>query len=122
MAGLSAASLATGCAAAASSSEGEAHPRSRSQQCAAHSRRTGVAMTTHALHPISTSGIAAGIALLVASCSLLPQRQPEHGQAARATQTVPVRHIAQMDFGRDASFAVCTEPACPAITPKTLAV
>lgn len=27
-----------------------------------------------------------------------------------------------MDFGRGASFAVCTEPACPAVTRKTLAV
>jgi outer membrane protein OmpA-like peptidoglycan-associated protein len=29
--------------------------------------------------------------------------------------------IVQVDFGRDARFAVCIPPACPVVTPKTLA-
>jgi outer membrane protein OmpA-like peptidoglycan-associated protein len=29
--------------------------------------------------------------------------------------------VAQMDFGRSAAYATCQPPACPAVTPKTLA-
>jgi outer membrane protein OmpA-like peptidoglycan-associated protein len=75
-------------------------------------------MTTRAIRLLSTSSIA----LLVMSCSLLPQWQAERGQANRTAQRMPPHHIAQMDFGRDASFAVCTEPACPSVTPKSLSV
>lgn len=79
-------------------------------------------MTTRALRLLSTSSITAGIALFIMSCSLLPQRQVERGQANRAAQRAPAQHIAQINFGRDASFAVCIEPACPSVTRKSLAV
>jgi outer membrane protein OmpA-like peptidoglycan-associated protein len=79
-------------------------------------------MTLRAGRFFAVVSIAASSALFVASCSLPPQRQVERGQASDAGQRSPVQHIAQLDFGRDASFAVCTEPACPVVTHKTLAV
>lgn len=66
--------------------------------------------------------IAASIVLFVTSCSLLSKRQGEGGEASHAGQRAPVQRIAQMEFGRDAAFAVCTEPACPTVTRKSLAV
>lgn len=66
--------------------------------------------------------IAASIVLFVTSCSLLSKRHGEGGEASHAGQRAPVQRIAQMEFGRDAAFAVCTEPACPTVTPKSLAV
>ena len=79
-------------------------------------------MTTRAIRLSSTLGLIAGIPLLVMACSLLPQRQGERTPTDRVEQSVAVRHIAQMDFGQDAFFAVCTEPACPAVTRKFLAI
>lgn len=59
--------------------------------------------------------------LLLTACSLLnADRQalskPHAPGAAPATL-----HISQVDFGHDARFTRCVEPACPSITPKTLA-
>ena len=39
-----------------------------------------------------------------------------------APSPVPTGRIAQMEFGRLAAFAQCVPPACPAVTPKTLAM
>ena len=60
------------------------------------------------------------LASFVTSCSLLPQGQTEVVQPTDAGQRIPLRHVAQLDFGRAASFAVCTEPVCPTVTRKTL--
>lgn len=38
---------------------------------------------------------------------------PSHAHARKA------QRIAQVDFGRRARFALCSEPACPQVTPKT---
>lgn len=43
-------------------------------------------------------------------------------QSAVAEQASAGRSIAQLDHGRLAHFATCTAPACPFVTPKTLAV
>lgn len=79
-------------------------------------------MTWRVVRLLSASGISVGVVLLVASCSLLSRQSSELGPSKRVAQGVPVKHIAQMDFGHGASFAVCTEPACPSLTPKTLAL
>ena len=78
-------------------------------------------MTIRTIRLTSTLSLAAGIPLLVMACSLLPQHQGERAPTDRVEQRVPARHIAQMDFDQDAFFAVCTEPACPAVTRKSLA-
>jgi outer membrane protein OmpA-like peptidoglycan-associated protein len=53
---------------------------------------------------------------------MLPQQLQKREQGMHSAQRVPIQHIAQMDFGHDASFAVCMEPACPVVTRKTLAI
>ena len=58
--------------------------------------------------------------LAVTACSLLRMPQAGH-KIIHQPDTVPLtQRIAQLDFGRNARFALCTEPACPALTPKTL--
>lgn len=79
-------------------------------------------MTTCAFHLPSTSSIAARVALLNHSSILLPQRPVERWQATRVAQRLPGRYIAQLNFGRDAWPAVCTEPTGHSVTRKSLAV
>lgn len=57
--------------------------------------------------------------LLASSCSHLPHG----GQETPALDPIaqPAPHLAQLNFGRQAEFGQCTPPACPAVTPKTLA-
>ncbi|MFZ2393294.1 OmpA family protein [Rhodoferax sp.] len=57
-------------------------------------------------------------ALLASSCSLM-ERSQQSGSLAQTAPPAP--HLAQMNFGRQAAFGLCTPPICPAITPKTLA-
>jgi outer membrane protein OmpA-like peptidoglycan-associated protein len=42
--------------------------------------------------------------------------------AAARSANVTTGQIAQIEFGRQAGFARCLPPACPAVTPKTLAL
>ena len=57
--------------------------------------------------------------ILAASCSLFhnasPQDHPKPPGAIASGQ------LAQLDFGRQATFGHCVPPACPTRTPKTLA-
>lgn len=73
-----------------------------------------------AIRFLSISSVTAGMMLLVVSCSLPPQA--ERGPTGGTKQHTPLQKIAQLNFGRDAAFAVCVEPACPAVTRKTLTV
>lgn len=58
------------------------------------------------------------MALLSSSCGL---SQHHAGTKSGPTPPTPALHLAQMNFGRLAEFGMCTPPACPAVTPKTLA-
>ncbi|QDL38725.1 OmpA family protein [Rhodoferax sediminis] len=58
-------------------------------------------------------------ALLISSCSLLRRSQTEAPSLPHIAEPAP--HLAQMNFGRQAEFGLCTPPVCPAVTPKTLA-
>ena len=58
----------------------------------------------------------------VTACSLFDARPVEATAQAMSVSATPSRHITQLDFGNNARYASCTEPACPATTPKTLAV
>ena len=60
-------------------------------------------------------------ASLVSSCALLPQAQDERAEESEPIERVPFRRMVQLDFGRNAVFAACIEPACPSVTRKTLA-
>ena len=74
----------------------------------------GIAVTAFALNLL-----AASTALFMASCAIhTPAPSPSK---ADALERVGHRRIAQVNFGDAAAYAVCTEPACPTVTPKTLA-
>jgi outer membrane protein OmpA-like peptidoglycan-associated protein len=62
------------------------------------------------------------LVLTCSSCaSLQPIAESADGVSQGARQPARQR-LVQFHFGRDASFGVCAEPACPQVTPKTLAV
>lgn len=62
------------------------------------------------------------LVLTCSSCAILqPAGQPADG-LSQSAQPPTKQRLAQFHFGRDASFGVCAEPACPQVTPKTLAV
>lgn len=59
---------------------------------------------------------------LASSCSLLTHAPSAvTASDARSVNTSSGR-ITQVEFGRQAAFAQCVPPACPAVTPKTLAL
>lgn len=67
-----------------------------------------------------TLGLMTGCTLLAASCSLFSTpASPNHPGIAQ--RSAPAQ-LTQLDFGRQATFARCTPPACPIRTPKTLAL
>lgn len=63
--------------------------------------------------------IAALACLMTAACTavVLTSNEPVAPSHAHARKA---HRIAQIDFGRDARFALCSESACPRATPKTL--
>lgn len=62
------------------------------------------------------------LVLTCSSCaSLQPAGHPVDGPL-QGVQPPAKQRLAQLHFGRDAAFGVCAEPACPQVTPKTLAV
>ena len=76
--------------------------------------RTGMRLT-------GALGLVALSAALASSCSVPLRRDADARLTARSAAPTPARHIAQLDFGPRAAFATCLPPACPAVTPKTLA-
>lgn len=66
--------------------------------------------------------LGAAMALAATACTSLDPAPGTEGmkQLDVATQR-PHTRFAQMSFGRDVVFALCVEPACPKVTPKTLA-
>lgn len=58
--------------------------------------------------------------LLLTACGLLKPERAASDKTHAAAAPATVR-ISQADFGRDARFMRCMEPACPSVTPKTLA-
>ena len=63
-----------------------------------------------------------GLLLANTSCAT---RHPDGAAIAapRSENQVPaVQRLVQFSFGAQAAFGICVEPACPAVTPKTLAL
>ena len=56
---------------------------------------------------------------LAASCSLFHSAAPK--DHPKSTRDAASGQLAQLDFGRQATFGHCVPPACPTRTPKTLA-
>ncbi|UCV17897.1 OmpA family protein [Ferribacterium limneticum] len=67
-----------------------------------------------------TLGLMGGSTLLAAACSLV-STPPSPNHQAILQRAAPAQ-LAQLDFGRQATFARCIPPACPIRTPKTLAL
>lgn len=72
---------------------------------------------------LAASSMFAGcLVLTCSSCAQLhPQSQPPAGPS-HIDAMAPRQRLAQFHFGREATFGVCADPACPQLTPKTLAV
>lgn len=56
---------------------------------------------------------------VIAACAHAPGASRETGASSRQPQP-PVR-LVQLNFGTDARFGLCVDPACPSRTPKTIA-
>lgn len=69
---------------------------------------------------IGNIGLLAAMALMTLSCTMPALRQDDLGQSRPADYAARARKITQIDFGGKASYAACMEPACPAVTRKTL--
>ena len=67
---------------------------------------------------VATTLFASSVLLSTTSCTttatVAPSRASESG-------VQPRQRLVQLNFGREATFAVCAEPACPTVTTKTLA-
>ena len=71
---------------------------------------------------IGSLAAAAASAALASSCTS-PMRAPVDAKPSAArSANVTTGQIAQIEFGRQAGFARCLPPACPPVTPKTLAL
>lgn len=73
---------------------------------------------TRLAHLCMVAALAGGV--LLTACSLLKPEHPAPDQTHAAVAPA-LLHVSQLDFGRDARFMRCLEPACPSVTPKTLA-
>jgi outer membrane protein OmpA-like peptidoglycan-associated protein len=81
-------------------------------------------MKRSATTALTASAAAALLALAVAGsagCASRPTERAASSTPPRPALSARLHRLAQLDFGRDARFAVCAGPACPAATPKTLA-
>lgn len=71
---------------------------------------------------IGSLAAAATSAALASSCTAPMQAAVDATPPAARSANGTTRQIAQIEFGRQAGFARCLPPACPAVTPKTLAL
>ena len=76
-------------------------------------------MTARCLLRVAALGLVASCTALASSCSLF--RTPVPADPTSGMHAATPAQLAQLDFGRRASFAKCVPPACPTRTPKTLA-
>ena len=71
---------------------------------------------------IGSLAAAAASAALASSCTSPMLAPVDATPPAARSANVTTGQIAQIEFGRQAGFARCLPPACPAVTPKTLAL
>lgn len=71
---------------------------------------------------IGSLAAAAASAALASSCTSPMQAPIDATPPAARSVNITTGQIAQIEFGRQAGFARCLPPACPAVTPKTLAL
>lgn len=76
----------------------------------------------HPRHPAKCAPGCIACSVLVCACSLSPSPQAPAPGAHQRADTPAAQRLAQVDFGEAAHFVLCIEPACPTVSPKTLAV
>jgi outer membrane protein OmpA-like peptidoglycan-associated protein len=76
---------------------------------------------TRGLARLCAASTFSGCLLVVSSSCAVFQPGPLQTAPSRDAQLIPRQRLAQLSFGRQAAFAVCAEPACPQVTPKTIA-
>lgn len=79
-------------------------------------------MKPDGIHWIGSLAAAAASTALASSCTSPMQAPVDATPAAARSANVTTGQIAQIEFGREAGFARCLPPACPAVTSKTLAL
>jgi outer membrane protein OmpA-like peptidoglycan-associated protein len=84
-------------------------------------------MTRRALRLLAVPVLAVMAVGAASSCSAprtgaIPSRPEAAQQPATSARAAAGLSIAQLDHGRQARFVTCAPPACPVVTPKTLAV
>lgn len=84
-------------------------------------------MTRHPLRLLAVPVLAVTAVGAASSCSTprtgaFPSRPEAAQPPATSARAAAGLSIAQLDHGRQARFATCAPPACPVVTPKTLAV
>jgi outer membrane protein OmpA-like peptidoglycan-associated protein len=84
-------------------------------------------MTRHPLRLLAVPVLAVTAVGAASSCStpktgVLPSQPEAAPQPATSARFAAGLSIAQLDHGREARFSTCAPPACPIVTPKTLAV
>lgn len=77
-------------------------------------------MTRRLPHLCVTGTFTACLVLGASSCSVL-HPEPLQTVPSRDSQGASRLRLAQLAFGRQATFGVCAEPACPQVTAKTIA-
>jgi|GEM_PF-681865 len=77
-------------------------------------------MRTRDAGTVTACAAVASIVLLIAACASTDATRAQQG-SVRPDPAMRLRErIAQLRFGRDAHYALCIEPACPRVTPKTV--
>ena len=84
-------------------------------------------MTRRALRLLAVPVLAVTTVGAASSCStprtgVVPSRPEAAQPPATSARAAAGLSIAQLDHGRQARFVTCAPPACPVVTPKTLAV
>lgn len=84
-------------------------------------------MTRHPLRLLAVPVLAVTTVGAASSCSTprtgaLPSQPAADQHPATSARFAAGLSIAQLDYGRQARFSTCAPPACPVVTPKTLAV
>jgi outer membrane protein OmpA-like peptidoglycan-associated protein len=68
-----------------------------------------------------TGSFTACLVLSCSSCASLQPVGPSADGLSPGAHPPAKQRLVQFRFGREAAFGVCAEPACPQVTPKTLA-
>lgn len=74
-------------------------------------------MMRRAIDVLVAAAIGSGLAVVCSSCSIWSKAEPV---STSKSVSQPSTRWEQVAYGRDARFAVCVEPTCPRVTPKTL--